>query len=376
MNTRFKSRARSMSGFTLIELLVVVAIIALLISILLPSLGQARAQARTTVCASRIGGLTKCMLLYADDFGETPPFIGIGHSDVLKDTTYDTLGPTGQNSELYFADFEQWLIPNLAGHDPDPRYPGAHKLWIDENWNAWAGTPSEARLENGTLFSYTRFTNMYRCPEFERTPVGTPSSRSAGWKTQNVFNYSRSVLGRKFLSNLLGDAEAGDWAWPGAIMKVSAVFAPADMYMMFDEEWDFHCAGNYNYSGHRDDGASFELSGAWMAAETIHGVLWDGIGSYHGTSGKVIPYPEILANKKANLGYYDGHVSAYQDPMPYRAVDPPSALGAVKQRAADDCLNNGPGGKILDPFFSSLYSQRGVGVTSQQLSMIIQLLLS
>ena len=63
----FRARFRH-AGFTLIELLVVVAIIALLISILLPSLGEAREVARTTVCMTQQRQITASMIMFSGDY--------------------------------------------------------------------------------------------------------------------------------------------------------------------------------------------------------------------------------------------------------------------------------------------------------------------
>lgn len=55
------------SGFTLIELLVVVAIIAVLMSVLLPSLSAARKSARQVLCVTNLQSQGKAALLYGQD---------------------------------------------------------------------------------------------------------------------------------------------------------------------------------------------------------------------------------------------------------------------------------------------------------------------
>ncbi|HUO08661.1 MAG TPA: DUF1559 domain-containing protein [Phycisphaerae bacterium] len=65
-------------AFTLIELLVVVAIIAVLMALLIPSLGKARSMARRSMCLNNLKQWGIGYNLYADSFGDALPFTGYG----------------------------------------------------------------------------------------------------------------------------------------------------------------------------------------------------------------------------------------------------------------------------------------------------------
>src|SRR5437016_14618482 len=76
---RFGIGSRCPSGVTLVELLVVIGIIALLISILLPTLSGARQMATNLKCTSNVRQLCIALTMYANEYkGRFPPNINAG----------------------------------------------------------------------------------------------------------------------------------------------------------------------------------------------------------------------------------------------------------------------------------------------------------
>ena len=100
-------------GFTLIELLVVVAIIALLISILLPSLAQARETARMVKCQATLKQMGAAHHMYANETEEwfVPNYLSDGRFWIMNIKYRTNLGLQAQGNGLGLPD--GLLCPNL-----------------------------------------------------------------------------------------------------------------------------------------------------------------------------------------------------------------------------------------------------------------------
>jgi prepilin-type N-terminal cleavage/methylation domain-containing protein/prepilin-type processing-associated H-X9-DG protein len=138
------SRPRQKRGFTLIELLVVVAIIALLISILVPSLARAKRNAKRAVCASNLHQIGLAIPAYAQDNG-----------DWCLDAVWQYVDENGIIQDYNLV----WL-------------------WGGEKGKDWPNLPAHRRL----MYPYV-YPEFFLCPEDRMQRDYWPSDPNSDYQT-------------------------------------------------------------------------------------------------------------------------------------------------------------------------------------------------
>jgi len=141
---------RHKPGFTLIELLVVVAIIALLIAILLPSLGRAREKAKSVACLSNLKSLGLAAYMYQNDNTGFFPSAGHGQAD-YNDWVYWQCGyPYAHNGS---RDINQGMLVPYMG-----------KIFVAKTYLCPSDPncyPNQPAGDNTYEFSYTASVNIF-----------------------------------------------------------------------------------------------------------------------------------------------------------------------------------------------------------------------
>lgn len=152
---RFPVRA-----FTLVELLVVIGIIALLITILLPTLANARRQAQAVKCAAALRSIGQAFLLYSiDNHGYAPPWRagntsgvtgGAGGSYNLYGIAYnsptDVPGVSAKDACFWFDFLAKYLTKSHGGSGDanlvEQKETQASVIWGCPNWDGYQETVS------------------------------------------------------------------------------------------------------------------------------------------------------------------------------------------------------------------------------------------
>lgn len=133
------TRSRVSSAFTLIEVLVVVGVIALLVSILLPSMARVRARSREVVCATNLRTWGHAFHLYANDYNDTLPHT----DDRARNRTPGVYDPDHPEHESCYIDVLPPLLHRPAWRD----FPNGSKP-VDDIWQC-----REARVLPDSAYS-------------------------------------------------------------------------------------------------------------------------------------------------------------------------------------------------------------------------------
>lgn len=190
MNENKKNQSILLRYFTLIELLVVIAIIAILASMLLPALNQAREKAKAIKC--------------------------IGNQKQL-----------GTAVAMYVQDYENWLPIDSGGGNSNRDDDYSFQWRFELSPYIYSGKVLDAassELRKG----------VFKCPAFEN-PSGDPTHDGGyGWNYYYMGFYDgHATLGRTNLVKVSKPSETimiGDtinWNWSGALYRLARLYYPS-----------------------------------------------------------------------------------------------------------------------------------------------------
>jgi prepilin-type N-terminal cleavage/methylation domain-containing protein/prepilin-type processing-associated H-X9-DG protein len=229
-------RGGRVQAFTLIELLVVVAVMAILASLLIPALKQAREKSKGTYCLNNLRQLGLAIQLYAGDHEDALPY---------------NMGPQGIDDTVAKGEYQNWANDVMTWE-------------LDSyNTNTWL-------LGVGGLGPYVNgVARMFKCPS--DTALST-IQRDAGWQ-ERVRSFSMNAMVGNAGEFMTGSQNTNN---PGyrQFVRLGDVPEPSRIFALIEEHPDSindgYFLNRYSQQQWIDLPASYHNGGANLAYSDGH----------------------------------------------------------------------------------------------------------